>query len=65
MLRGAGLRYRLMRREPGLDSSWMPGLLLSEMFVDESVCRTELGVAGGDLERAFRDTIAASLRPGP
>ena len=64
-LRGAGPRYRLAGREPGLDPAWLPGLLLSEQFVDESVCRTELGVTGGDLERAFRDTIAASLRPSP
>lgn len=64
-LRGAGQRYRLARREPGLDPAWLPGLLLSELFVDESVCRTELGVTGGDLERAFHDTITASLRPRP
>jgi dihydroflavonol-4-reductase len=64
-LRGAGLRYRLAGREPGLDPAWLPGVLLSELFVDESVCRTELDVTGGDLERAFRDTIVASLRPGP
>jgi dihydroflavonol-4-reductase len=61
-LRGAGLRYRLARRGPGLDPAWLSGLLLSELFVDESVCRTELGVTGGDLERAFHDTIVASLR---
>ena len=63
-LRGTGLRYRLARREHGFDPGWVSDLLLSEMFVDESVCRTELGVTGGDLERAFHDTIVASLRAG-
>ncbi|MBO0802779.1 MAG: NAD(P)-dependent oxidoreductase [Nocardiopsaceae bacterium] len=63
-LRGIGLGHRLAGREPGLDQAWLPSLLLSELFVDESVCRTELGVTGGDLEASFRDTIVASLKGG-
>jgi len=59
-IQGAGLRYRLTGHEPGLDSRWLADLLLSELFVDTSVCRERLGVGGGDLERAFHDTIAAS-----
>ena len=61
-MRGAGIRYRLAHREPGLNSAWLPDLLLSELFVDESACRTELGVTGGDLDVAFRDTVTASAR---
>ncbi|HEY3868881.1 MAG TPA: NAD(P)-dependent oxidoreductase [Actinocrinis sp.] len=63
-LRSTAPRYRLTGREPGLTPRWLPDLLLSELFLDESICRTELGVTGGDLDLAFHDTIAASLRPG-
>ncbi|WP_245931503.1 NAD-dependent epimerase/dehydratase family protein [Actinokineospora auranticolor] len=62
VLRATGLRYRLAGREPGLGATWVPDLLMSELYLDESPCRA-LGVPGGDLDRAFRDTIAAA-RPG-
>ncbi|HET9168722.1 MAG TPA: NAD-dependent epimerase/dehydratase family protein, partial [Actinospica sp.] len=59
-IHGAGLRYRLTGHEPGLNSTWLADLLLSELFVDTSACRERLGVEGGDLDRAFHDTIVAS-----
>jgi nucleoside-diphosphate-sugar epimerase len=64
-LRGNGVRHRLAGREHGFDARAVSGLLTSEMFLDESVCRAELGVTGGDLDRAFHDTVTASLRPTP
>ncbi|WP_026316758.1 NAD-dependent epimerase/dehydratase family protein [Actinokineospora enzanensis] len=61
-IRGVGLWHRLTGRESGLTPARVPGLLMSELYVDESVCRTGLGVTGGDLADALRDTISASLR---
>lgn len=58
MLSLAALRYRVTKREPGLNLSHMTALLTQRAYLDPDLCRTELGVTPGGLEQSLRDTIS-------
>lgn len=57
LLRLVDLRHRLAKREPGLNPTRMTTLLTQEAYLDPELCRTELGVTPGVLDRALRDTV--------
>lgn len=52
------LRYRVIKREPGLNPARMTALFTQEAYLDPEICRTELGVTPGGLDQALHDTIA-------
>lgn len=52
------LRYRVTKRESGLNPSRMTALLTQEAYLDPDLCRAELGVTPGGLEQSLRDTIS-------
>lgn len=54
----AALRYRVTKREPGLNPARMTALLTREAYLDPDLCRAELGVTPGGLEQSLRDTIS-------
>lgn len=52
------LRYRVTKRESGLNPSRMTALLTQHAYLDPDLCRAELGVTPGGLEQSLRDTIS-------
>ncbi len=61
-VRPVGLARRLRRRESGLDTATLAGLLTCGLYVDLDVGRRDLGVAAGNVDQALRETVAASIR---
>ncbi|MDH6577366.1 NAD-dependent epimerase/dehydratase family protein [Kitasatospora sp. MAP5-34] len=60
-MRGVGVKHRLRRLEPGLSARLVGPLLTSDLFLDPSVCRDELGVVAGgsdELDEAIRDSFS-------